>query len=950
MKVKNRKQTLSVLLVVILSMGWIQPIPAEAAGVTLNASPQGNQNYINLKWNRPANDQSYTYKIYQKKPEATEFQSIPSKATVKVLNLFPNTGDPTTFTNYNGETFTYPKAASLKMWMEQPNGEHAKGYGKGLISVDPVRLDVFGQNPNSYLKNLDGTWKYDAVFVGSWDCNGACGVNGDVSIAGRDALIPFIENGRGFLLGHDTSHSSHPNLRSLRGYLNMKDTSVDGITSTQYGGNKISIKKKGSLINYPWVIGETGTVLTIPYAHTSGQVPYGDIWMQFGEGVTSGDEITNSNGTGYANFYLTTWNNTAMIQTGHSGGQATADEQKVLANTLFYLSQITESTTWDDRSGQDLASPNPPTTASVEVKNSNVTVMIPTATDNGSEYEYYVEATGTNGNKDISNTVSSTIVSGIKGYSIVIDQNQNTIPDNIVETTGAQYQVNTNLKGRFYVHISSVDNADNKSTPIHVLYNEYAPPSTTTSVSTTKLTNGDVQIQVTGSDASMGVKRMKKVNINQYGLTGRYYTHTTTNVSPPVTTNDLVLERIDPLIDFSWKLSSPNPLLPVEFFTVEWDGLVLAPVTGRYTFETQTDDGSQLFVNGKSVINAWVQGAGTKNGTIDLEAGKWYSIKFRFYENTGNATARLLWNYGETSGFQVIPTENLSVIDETGWTSGDSLSYTATANGTYVFVAEDYFGNLHASTVIVNNIDKTPPSKPTITIDGDKIVVVGEEGGKILFNINNKGWVENMNLNNFIDGHYEIDIKVVDKAGNQSEVIHIVKDVYKEHLADTEYLFRYAEIYKRDPYLKNVQESILNLPDSAPEKLTLTTRYNNLMTQIVEGDFIKSYKSALVLLEKAENFKRDPYISNASKAINGLPNRPEKVELLNRLDNISKKLEQEAEIKAMAKAVDFVGKAEKYKNASYVKKAKEYVAVLKESPEKNVLLKRIQVVEAAMKK
>ena len=36
-------------------------------------------------------------------------------------------------------------------------------------------------------------------------------------------------------------------------------------------------------------------------------------------------------------YYLTTWNNTAMIQTGHSRGESTEDERKVLANTLFYL-------------------------------------------------------------------------------------------------------------------------------------------------------------------------------------------------------------------------------------------------------------------------------------------------------------------------------------------------------------------------------------------------------------------------------------------------------------------------------------------------------------------------------------------------------------------------------------------------------------------------------------
>ena len=29
-----------------------------------------------------------------------------------------------------------------------------------------------------------------------------------------------------------------------------------------------------------------------------------------------------------------------MIQTGHSSGKATSDEQKVIANTIFYVNQL----------------------------------------------------------------------------------------------------------------------------------------------------------------------------------------------------------------------------------------------------------------------------------------------------------------------------------------------------------------------------------------------------------------------------------------------------------------------------------------------------------------------------------------------------------------------------------------------------------------------------------
>ena len=57
-------------------------------------------------------------------------------------------------------------------------------------------------------------------------------------------------------------------------------------------------------------------------------------------------------------YYLTIWNNTAMIQTGNSNGESTEDERKVLANTLFYLKQLTKKTEVLDNSARDIADPN----------------------------------------------------------------------------------------------------------------------------------------------------------------------------------------------------------------------------------------------------------------------------------------------------------------------------------------------------------------------------------------------------------------------------------------------------------------------------------------------------------------------------------------------------------------------------------------------------------------
>ena len=92
----------------------------------------------------------------------------------------------------------------------------------------------------------------------------------------------------------------------------------------------------------------------------------GNVWMEFDnpsitvlENEVQKDESVLLKGPNYK-YYLTTWNNTAMIQTGHSNGASTEDERKVLANTLFYLKQLTHKTEILDNSARDIADPNKP--------------------------------------------------------------------------------------------------------------------------------------------------------------------------------------------------------------------------------------------------------------------------------------------------------------------------------------------------------------------------------------------------------------------------------------------------------------------------------------------------------------------------------------------------------------------------------------------------------------
>ena len=169
-------------------------------------------------------------------------------------------------------------------------------------------------------------------------------------------------------------------------------------------------------------------------------------------------------------YYLTIWNNTAMIQTGHSGGQSTEDERKVLANTLFYLKQLTHKKEILDNSARDLENPNKPGNISTAVNEDNTTnIRFRRPEDNGSTYEYYVK--GLDGAREFtSDTKSATITTGVKKYKYAVTEGDtDPEPDSWKEgtTTGETESINigeVNYTGTpKYIHIKAVDGAGNES-------------------------------------------------------------------------------------------------------------------------------------------------------------------------------------------------------------------------------------------------------------------------------------------------------------------------------------------------------------------------------------------------------------------------------------------------------------------------------------------------------
>ena len=104
---------------------------------------------------------------------------------------------------------------------------------------------------------------------------------------------------------------------------------------------------------------------------------------------------------------------------------------------------------------------------------------------------------------------------------------------------------------------------------------------------------------------------------------------------------------------------SPAPAIGVDTFSARWTGQIQPQFSETYTFYTVSDDGVRLWVNGQRVVNNWTNHTVIENsGTIALTAGQRYAIRMEFYENTGNATARLLWSSPSTPK-AVVPSARL---------------------------------------------------------------------------------------------------------------------------------------------------------------------------------------------------------------------------------------------------------------------------------------------------
>lgn len=492
-----------------ISYETVVPVSEHETDLRLNGNGYLNNHNATLKWNNLNNNtDSFSYQIFRRTNGRTwdTITAWNEKRSINVLNVYPV--DP-----------------YLEKWMTEPLEGEETSAGKGLIDVTSVYFGDFNDDPEKYMYDEKGNFRYDVVFFGASDGNNGFDLNND----SYEATRKFIDSGRGVLFGHDTICAATASWCQNREYFNRFAEDLGYVISMTHpedwtGISSATVVREGIMTAFPWKInGE----LEIPATHSTGQHNISATeWILLNTARRAESTTGALDG-----MYLSTKNNVGLIQTGNSTGQATDDEKKVLANTLFYLCQRTTFTAATDSDFYDRNVPTIPEKISSSIKGSKLKLSVE-AKDNPTVYEYYVKAKSDNEYIDDvkSNILKQEARSGMAGFVVKVtgtldsardlieyEEDGYTVKDIIrVSSSGTTASFEVDLDDSLVtqcVHIFSVDNANNISEELIL------PISVGI-----KLGDVDFDDDVDSVDASMVLVEYAKLSVNEpYSFTEKQF-------------------------------------------------------------------------------------------------------------------------------------------------------------------------------------------------------------------------------------------------------------------------------------------------------------------------------------------------------------------------------------------------------------------------------------------
>lgn len=124
------------------------------------------------------------------------------------------------------------------------------------------------------------------------------------------------------------------------------------------------------------------------------------------------------------------------------------------------------------------------------------------------------------------------------------------------------------------------------------------------------------------------------------GMRGQYWPNITLEGTP-------VIQRTDAQLDFQWTLNGPGRGIPFDWYSGRWEGTLTVPAGGVRTLAVEGNEGVRLWVNDTLRIDRWRKASyGTQRTTVRLAGGTSHRLRLEYFEATGNARLKLLWDAG----------------------------------------------------------------------------------------------------------------------------------------------------------------------------------------------------------------------------------------------------------------------------------------------------------------
>jgi beta-glucosidase len=124
------------------------------------------------------------------------------------------------------------------------------------------------------------------------------------------------------------------------------------------------------------------------------------------------------------------------------------------------------------------------------------------------------------------------------------------------------------------------------------------------------------------------------------GLSGEYFDNPRLEGTPRLT-------RTDARMNFQWTLNSPGRGIPFDWYSARWTGTVTVPTAGVTRIGVEGNDGYRLYLDGQLIVDDWQKRSfSTRTALVSLAPGSTHQVKLEYFETTGNARLRLVWDAG----------------------------------------------------------------------------------------------------------------------------------------------------------------------------------------------------------------------------------------------------------------------------------------------------------------